>query len=106
MSADNGVYILKTTDNFKVGCQRFVEEYVEGGITAYRVATCGAIDNFDWYKKNQEYMLGKYMNDIWGESEVFYTFEEAIKVAMKTFNNLSVCEYGINEIDASEYSFN
>lgn len=103
MSADNGTYILKTLDNYK-------QEYnsvqkVSNPIVTYRVTQTSAIDNFEWYEKNQLYMLGKYMYDTWGKCKPMYNFKDAIKIA-KSLESKCFTEYGINEINASNYSFN
>jgi len=118
MSADNGIYILKTKDNYKVEWyyNAFNDEYgeihsVKDGIIAYRVAHTQAIDNFRWCEENQLYMLGKYMYDVWGKSKVYYSQKEAFEEAQKRFNEIinsdfPICEYGIQMIDARKYSFN
>lgn len=106
MSADNGIYILITLDNYKSEKgENIYEVNQEPAIKAFRVAVCSAIDNFTWYKENQIYMLGKYMYDVWGRSEVFYTWREAEEYA-KSLSKRFDTEYGIQSIDAREFSFN
>ena len=57
MSADNGIYILKTTRNRrKVGAAWIQCE----PHFVYRVAYTNAIDNFNWLKENKLYNLGAY----------------------------------------------
>lgn len=119
MSADNGVYILKTSDNFKLvkcplsdGSIIFVHENKKNNpITAYRVTIASAIENFDWYKTNQIYMLGHYMSEVWGKSPVFYKASEAYEYAKQIEQeykdrNFYGTEYGINVVHATEFSFN
>jgi len=114
MSADNGVYILKTEDNFKIekSYNTFVKDYIEiqhhikERVVAYRVAHATAIDNFLWYEKNQLYMLGKYMHEVWGQSEVFYNENETFECAIEIEKSLPYVEYGICVIDGTNYSFN
>ena len=102
MSADNGIYILKTTDMMK-----HEEPWSRnvGPIAAYRVAHAQAIDNFDYYKYNQHYNFGAYLLSVWRDSKVFYDEGEAYKVAQEMSKDFYILEYGISEIDASGYCF-
>lgn len=109
MSADNGIYILKTMDNWKI----LIEEdglvstrLVKEPILAFRVAHAQAIDNFEWYEKNQLYKLGKYMEETWGNSPVFYNEDEANAWAKGIERRIRYTEYGIKVIDGTKYSFN
>lgn len=114
ISADNGVYILITRDSHKIVKTDFSDTFgdVESwlntfgeGIIAYRVAHAQAIDNFDWYEKNQLYMLGSYMKDVWGHSPVFYDLESAEKYAKQLHDEVGWSKYGICKIRAERYSF-
>lgn len=106
MSEDNGIYILRTKRTRKEtspGCwERSEEHYV------YRVAEVQAIDNFNWYQNNQLYNLGAYMQDLWGNSKVFLSKEEALIEASKIESEIKksflVLEYGISCID-TDYIF-
>lgn len=105
MSADNGIYILKTKDQ-------------------YRVAHLQAIDNVSWsiidgdWQNNKE-TRGKCVPtrviEMWGRCK--YTRDEniAFKIAHKWASSLPICEYGVNIItynktwkhiveDAKEYA--
>jgi len=64
MSADNGIYILRTV------CKHFVNDEQTGQRVkvpyyVYRVAEAFAMDNFEWYEKNQPYNLGAFMLSVW-----------------------------------------
>lgn len=103
MSADNGVYILSTISDWK--------KEREGGyskrempIRVYRVAYASAIDNFDWYKANQIYNLGWYMESVWGKSPVYEKQEEAVLAAHLLASKIDLLEYGVSSID-TEYRF-
>lgn len=103
MSADNGVYILKTKrtalENPPGTWTNGVENFV------YRVAHTNAIDNLQWFESKQIYNLGAYMKDVWGESLVFTTETEATLYAMEMAKGIKVLEYGVQLIDMSEYVF-
>jgi|GEM_PF-5369941 len=105
MSADNGVYILKTTDKFKRINENSLENLFGKDITAYRVAHAQAVDNFDWYKENEIHNLGKWMYDVFGKSPVFYDEKEAREYAFKKHDEYDYTEYGVCDIDAGEYNF-
>lgn len=85
MSADNGVYILRTTEGH---C---------------RVAHAQAIDNL-WYDEKtgraSDYPVDNEMIRIFGNSEVYNTMESAWEKAKEILKELPVCEYGISFIDA------
>lgn len=105
MSADNGVYILKTKDQ-------------------YRVAHLQAIDNVSWSIidgdwQNEKRTRGKCVPtrvvEMWGKCK--YTRDEsvALKIAHRWASSLPICEYGVNIItynktwkhiveDAKEYA--
>lgn len=105
MSADNGIYILKTKDQ-------------------YRVAHLQSIDNVSWSIidgnwQNKEETRGKCVPtrviEMWGKCK--YTRDEniAYRIAHKWASSLLICEYGVNVItynkiwkhiveDAKEYA--
>ena len=105
MSADNGIYILKTKDQ-------------------YRVAHLQAIDNVSWSIidgdwQNKKETRGKCVPtrviEMWGKCK--YTRDEnvAYRIAHKWASSLPICEYGVNVItynktwkhiveDAKEYA--
>ena len=96
MSADNGVYVLKTirTRRLEGGGWVKADPY-----PVYRVAHASAIDNFDYYKREQLYNLGAYMLDVWGDSLVFEDKQDAISYAHSVEERLSICEYGVCMIE-------
>lgn len=102
MSADNGIYILKTTRSRKyegiasVKCEPY---------PVYRVAYANAIDNFDYYKNNYPYNLGAYMKDVWGDSLVYINENTAVIAANEKLKQVGYTEYGIQHIDASDMVF-
>lgn len=102
MSADNGIYVLKTTRNRKqegaasVQCEPY---------PVYRVGYANAIDNFDYYKTNHPYNVGAYMKDVWGGSDVYTDEDQAVVAANKLLKQVGYTEYGISHIDASDMVF-
>ena len=105
MSADNGIYILQTTDKFKQVDADTYKNVSENGVTAYRVAEAFAIDNYEFYKESEPHNLGYWMYSVFGKSEVYYDYEEACEKAEEFADWIQYTEYGINNIDASEYCF-
>lgn len=98
MSADNGIYILKTKDQ-------------------YRVAHLQAIDNIYWSAINgqQERLVPTRVVEMWGDCKFTRDASRAFNMAHKLANKLPVCEYGVNVItynktwkhileDAQEYA--
>lgn len=77
MSADNGIYIAK----FKDG---------------YRVIEAGAIDNLEYYPEGslEEKNIWR---DYWANSQVYKTKEEAVKAATEQSEN-TYTEYGIVDL--------
>jgi hypothetical protein len=104
MSADNGIYILTTP----------IGPYKE-----YRVAHLGAIDNLDWdHEKNKSCLevneprnrfetVEDYRNrvriinakDMFKNAKMFRVREEADAYAKQLFEDLTICEYGICQIE-------
>lgn len=106
MSADNGVYILITTDKFKKTSEHSYENVSdEGGIKAYRVAHAQAIDSFEWYKENEPHNLGYFLYRIWKKSPIFYKKGQALSFACDLHKKMGWTEYGISHIDAREFNF-
>ena len=89
MSADNGIYILKTSKKDRI---------------EYRVAHAVAIDN-NWYEENELHNLGWYLYKVFGNSEVFTSRDDAFQKAYELENKAGWTEYGICEIDMSKYNF-
>jgi hypothetical protein len=101
MSADNGIYILKTIRTSK---QKDIGWVKTEPYPVYRVSDASAIENFDWYKKNQPYNLGGYMKDIWGGCKVYEDEQEALNHATQLEKVIPLLEYGICRID-TDYIF-
>ena len=104
MSADNGIYILATTDNHKRINEYTTVNLFGKGITAYRVAHCFAIDNLNYTEKNDIHNLGFYFHTYFGDSEVYYSRGDALDVA-KLLDENGYSEYGICELDFTDYNF-
>lgn len=83
MSADNGVYILKT------GKQ-------------YRVAHLRAIDNlnYDCDGHYHDYFVSSSVLSMFGNCKYTYDANQAIGIACAIKDTLSMCEYGIVVLDA------
>ena len=85
MSADNGVYILKTGNQ-------------------YRVKHLQAIDNLYWdYCKTQfqNTIVPTRIFEMFCDCKYTYNCETAFKIANNIFKKLSICEYGIQLIDTN-----
>lgn len=106
MSADNGIYILKTKRTALEEPKGVWTNNVENFV--YRVAYASAIDNFDYYANKQLYNLGAYMQSVWGTSAVYTNEVDALEEASSLFEKFEKhdqLEYGISMIDASELIF-
>ena len=111
MSADNSIAILWTTDNFKMDVEKragidvgFMEK-VEGGVVAYRVADVCALENLEWFEKEQPDNLSAYLYDVWGKSKVFYDHEEVMLKAAEMYKDAWIVEYGIVDVDKRDHCF-
>ena len=114
MSADNGIYILITTDRLKrrqvsPGNKSVVFDYIEGGIKTFRVAEVRGIDDIYYLRNEERHNLGAYMYEYWGKAPVFYEESEALlkarDLADRFSENCWPLEYGINVLDFSEFNF-
>ena len=105
MSADNCIAILQTTDKFEVIDINYKKNMFREGITAYRVAHIQDHDNYAWYKENEIHNLGCWFNDLFKNSKVFYSSQEASEKAIELLKEIEYTEYGIINIDASDYNF-
>jgi hypothetical protein len=102
MSADNGIYILKTlstTLGDKGGRSRHTDP-----CPVYRVAEAQAIDNFDFYEREQPYNIGAYLKEVWGDSPIFLSESEAWAYAGDLSRGCSILEYGTSLIE-TDYIF-
>lgn len=105
MSADNGIYILVTKDSHKKTSKHCWTNTFGEGIVAYRVAEAGAVDNLEWYERNQPYNIGYRLHATFGASKPVYTLEEAMEQAVKLEKHIGYTEYGINTIERLQYNF-
>jgi hypothetical protein len=105
MSADNGIYILVTKDSHKKTSKYCWENTFGEGVVAYRVAEAGAIDNLEWYERNQPYNIGYWLHSTFGHSEPVYSLKEAEKKAQEIEKVVGYTEYGINTIERLQYNF-
>lgn len=88
MSADNGIYILKTKDQYRVAHLQGIE-----------TASWSIIDGYWPYHSDKGY---KYVPtrvvEIWGDSKFTGNEYKAFQIAHKWADSLPVCEYGVNVI--------
>lgn len=87
MSADNGIYIIKTFRSTR-----------KGNKPVWRVAEIGAIDNYDYYVKNEPHNLGAYIYDNFKNSPVFSCSNDAIGYAFD-MNDRVCTEYGVCHLE-------
>jgi hypothetical protein len=92
MSADNGIYILRTLVS------------ISPRIFEYRVKHLQAIDNLGWDSKIEEYTQDpdihiKNARKIFAKCFPIETREEALKEALKRMEEIGYVEYGIQEIE-------
>ena len=105
MSADNGIYVLKTKDQYRVA-----------NLCAIDNVTWSVIDG-DWY--SNEETRGKLVPtrvvEMWGNCKFTRDESKALSMAHKWASSLPICEYGVNVItynktwkqilkDAQEYA--
>lgn len=106
MSADNGVYILRTYTHYVKDGN--IVTYVKKKFPVWRVAYASAIDNLDHYKKDQPENVGAYLYDVWKDSEVSLTQDEAFSSARSIASGVQAdgqhLEYGIVLIE-TDYTF-
>lgn len=84
MSADNGIYILKTKTHDDQ-CEWRVKHLL------------GYEDHLTEEKKRIEIA-----RKLWKDSDVFNNEEDAFKYAIELLHDLMVCEYGINYVSIDE----
>ena len=75
MSADNGIYIAKFLDG-------------------YKVIEASAIDNLDFYPKGSEENRKEWQS-YFGKAKTFKTEAEAVHYAYELYRECDICEYGI-----------
>lgn len=87
MSADNGVYILRTKG------------------PEFRVVHAQAIDNIDYDPPQDLSFNPDVVLDYFGQSKVYKSEAEALLAARQIQKGLPICEYGICTLDYSNYSW-
>lgn len=93
MSADNGIYILKTPARPIKEAGSYINQH---GKFEYRVAHCLAIENIDY--------SDLYVPLLFGDSPVFDNEEKAMELAIKLANDCPILEYGICQV-SKHYPF-
>lgn len=88
MSADNGVYILVTPARPIKRGNFYINQH---GKFEFRVAHCQAIDNIDY--------SDLYVPLLFADSKVHESKEKALEEAVKIYETLDICEYGISSIE-------
>ena len=96
MSADNGIYVLVTIRNRRMEGRATVKS---APYKVYRIAYANAIDNLDYYKEEQPYNVGCYLKEIWGNSIVYNSHQEALLEAHKLAAKFDNLEYGVSTIE-------
>ena len=88
MSADNGIYILRTPARPVRTGNSYVNQH---DVYEYRVAECQAIENIDYHDL--------YANAYFGDCVPTYSEDEALKTAHRLLKEISdsggICEYGV-----------
>ena len=88
MSADNGVYILKTKDQYRVAHLQAIENL-----------SWSAIDGrWDFSEKEKERYVPTRVMEMWGGCKYTRNREVAFQIAQRMVRNLRICEYGIHVI--------
>lgn len=82
MSADNGVYIAKFPDR-------------------YRITHAQAIENLSYPMSDEEHK--EYLESYFGKSKLYKTKEKALLAAHKLAENIEILEYGVSYIGAFEH---
>jgi len=88
MSADNGVYVLQTSDGFRVAHAQAIENIFEYNPPNFS-------ENLD-PEMAREYFKG---------SSVYSSYEAAMEHAVKVLRRVPVCEYGVQFIDCHKQEF-
>ncbi len=88
ISADNGIFILHTTDE------------------KFRVVHAQAIDNIDYYKGKDKKKYEATLVSYFGDSKVYDNEEAALGKAGELYDEImnddyGICEYGIQKIKVS-----
>ena len=90
MSADNGIYILRTTNKDQPH--------------EYRVAHLQAVENYQWDDEKKDYTSDpdvqiKNASEMWAGCQVLFNRTAALEWADKTMREVGYTEYGIQFIE-------
>lgn len=96
MSADNGIYILRTNRDRK-DTEDENKNIIGLGFYEYRVAYASAIDNIFYYKDGSQEYFAKLVS-YFGECKIFYNENEAWLYAKEVYKQEDVLEYGVSQI--------
>lgn len=88
MSADNGIYVLKTKDQYRVAHLQAIDN-----------VTWSVIDG-DWYSNEETRckLVPTRVVEMWGNCKFTRDEGKALSLAHKWANSLPICEYGVNVI--------
>ena len=104
MSADNGIYVLKSRSKFKETSPGFFERQ-DDYIDIWRVAHVQGIDNLDWFKEHQPWNVGAYLYFVFeGQSKIYYSREEAWDKAISMAEACEILEYGICSLNLDKWN--
>lgn len=117
MSADNGIYILKTKDGYRVAHRQAIDNLyyhpqkccnkqiiIEDKNTSLEICkNCNK--KIDWIKKDK--INSQMLRDYFGDCKVFKTKKEALGEAIRLYNEIinsdyPILEYGIQIINYDE----
>jgi len=103
VSADNTIVILQTWSNVEwldgYAC-KCVEPY-----KVWRVAHVQAWDNFEWFKENQPYNVGAFLDNIFGKCKKHKTLDAALVEANNLYEEIGYVEYGIQVVNTDYYLY-
>lgn len=109
MSADNGIYVLKTkVDKFWVREAPELFEDRGPGRFEYRVAHAMAVENICYNMKTGDYQkdfIPEIVFDYFGDCRVFIDEGEALKYAHELEKEYDILEYGVSILDHSHQVF-
>lgn len=102
MSADNGIYVLASkTSDVSEGIGVLISPLKE----VWRVAHAQAIENFDYYREERPDEFDEYLKYVWGASEVFASYGDALVAAHNLADKYPVLEYGVSVLNLEDYRF-
>ena len=103
MSADNGIYILGTTETIPIIDVRGYQTVSEQ-VKSYRPAHVQAIDNLDYCEKQNPALLSIYLLETWGDARCYRSGDAALAQAQIMADDLGYVEYGISMIERFDWN--